>query len=251
MVHRFNNNMNCTITIPIVRIFTWKSFDGPECPRGNSDLLSPVLGQPKFFFDLCTSVAGCIIFPLLNHSNMKTTILASLFMLFLNPAGIYSFKMNTVDGESQINFSDFKGKKILIVNTACKSPYTFQFTGMQQLYSAYKEKLVVVALPAGDAFGDQELKTNSEIRDFCRYSYGISFPVAEKVVLNGSLRHPLIQYLLDEAKKLGMEEPVIKGNFTKFILDENGVLVKVFPADVQPMSTEITAILDNDNSWKL
>jgi glutathione peroxidase len=183
---------------------------------------------------------------------MKTTIIASLLMMFLvNPSGIYSFKLNTVDGEGQINFSDYKGKKILIVNTACKSPYTFQFTGMQQLYNAYKEKLVVIAIPAGDAFGDQEFKTNSEIRDFCRYSYGITFPVAEKVVLNGSLRHPLIQFLLDEAKKLGMEEPVIKGNFTKFLLDENGSLVKVFPADVQPMSMDITAILDNDNSWKL
>src|SRR3954470_23801421 len=116
---------------------------------------------------------------------MKTTIIASLFMMLLvNPSGIYSFKLNTVDGEGQINFSDYKGKKILIVNTACKSPYTFQFTGMQQLYNAYKEKLVVIALPAGDAFGDQEFKTNSEIRDFCRFSYGITFPVAEKVVLN-------------------------------------------------------------------
>ncbi|MFL5774251.1 MAG: glutathione peroxidase [Flavisolibacter sp.] len=182
---------------------------------------------------------------------MKTSIIASIFIMFaVHSSGIYSFKMNTVDGESQVNFSDFKGKKILIVNTACKSPYTFQFTGMQQLYSAYKEKLVVIALPAGDAFGDQEFKTNSEIRDFCRYSYGITFPVTEKIVINGSLRHPLIQYLLDEAKKLGLE-PVINGNFTKFLLDENGSLLKVFPADIQPMSTEITAILDNDNNWKL
>jgi len=179
---------------------------------------------------------------------MKTALLAALIALFVyRPnATIYDFKMNTIEGGKEIRLSDYKGKKILIVNTACKSPYTFQLAGLQQLYTGYREKLVVIAVPAGDDFGNQELKTNSEIRDFCRNSYGLTFPITEKVTVVGSQRHPLFQYLVDEAKKLGYDEPVIKWNFTKFMLDEQGALIKVFPADVQPVSNDITSILENE-----
>ena len=182
---------------------------------------------------------------------MKTALLALLFSFVITYPPIYSFKINAIEERTQINFSEFKGKKLLIVNTACNSPYTYQLEGLQQLYSAYKEKLNVVAFPAGNDFGEQELKTSAAILDFCRNSYGITFPIAEKTTTMGPMRHPVFSYLLEEAKKQGLEEPIIKWNFTKFLLDEEGNLIKVFPADVTPLSTEITSYLNNSNSWKL
>ena len=182
---------------------------------------------------------------------MKTALLALLFSFVITNPPIYSFKINAIEERTQINFSEFKGKKLLIVNTACNSPYTYQLEGLQQLYSAYKEKLNVVAFPAGNDFGEQELKTNEAILDFCRNSYGITFPIAEKTTTMGPMRHPVFSYLLEEAKMQGLEEPIIKWNFTKFLLDEEGNLIKVFPADVTPLSTEITSYLNNSNSWKL
>lgn len=182
---------------------------------------------------------------------MKTTLLALLLSIFTINPPIYNFKVNAVDENQQINFEEFKGKKLLIVNTACNSPYTYQLEGLQQLYSAYKEKLTVVAFPAGNDFGEQELKTNAAIRDFCRYNYGITFPIAEKTTTIGSMRHPVFSYLLDEARKLGMSDPIIKWNFTKFLLDEEGNLIKVFPADVTPLSPEITTYLNNSRNWSL
>jgi len=182
---------------------------------------------------------------------MKLIFLSTLLSVFVfNGASIYDFKVNALQREdAQINFADFKGKKILIVNTASKSPYTFQMEELEKLYRAYKDKLVVVGFPAGSDFGDQELKTNREIHDFCTYTYDITFPMAEKVTTVGEMRHPIFSYLITEAKKLAMDDPVIKWNFTKFLLDENGQLVKVFPADITPLSTEVTSYLNNTRKW--
>ncbi|HYH14257.1 MAG TPA: glutathione peroxidase [Flavisolibacter sp.] len=182
---------------------------------------------------------------------MKTLLMTALFSAFLfNTPTIYDLKANAIEEGKQINFSTYKGKKILIVNTACSSPYTFQIEGLQQLYSAYKEKLVVIAFPAGNDFGDQELKTNKQIQAFFRSSYGATFPVTELTTVKGDQRHPVFQYLIEEAKKIGVTDP-IKWNFTKFLLDENGQLLKVFPADVTPLSPEITSFLNNKQPWSL
>ena len=181
---------------------------------------------------------------------MKTLLMTALFSAFLfNTPTIYDLKAKSIEENKEINFSQFKGKKILIVNTACNSPYTFQIESMQKLYSAYKEKLVVVAFPAGYDFGDQELKNNKLIRDFFK-ALGATFPIAESTTVKGEQRHPVFQHLISEAQKLGITDP-IKWNFTKFLLDENGQLLRVFEADVTPLSTEITSILNNDRSWSL
>jgi glutathione peroxidase len=182
---------------------------------------------------------------------MKLILLSMLFSVFVfNGSSIYDFKVNALQRESpQINFADFKGKKILIVNTASKSPYTFQMEELEKLYRAYKDKLVVVGFPAGNDFGDQELKSDREIRDFCTFTYDITFPMAEKITTIGEMRHPVFSYLITEAKKLAMDDPIIKWNFTKFLLDENGKLIKVFPADITPLSTEMTSYLNNTRSW--
>ena len=170
---------------------------------------------------------------------LKLTLLAVFLMVAGAP--IYDFKVPGLEG-GQIDLSKYKGKKILIVNTASKCGYTPQYTELQQLYDKYKDKLVILGFPANN-FGAQEPGSNAEISEFCKRNYGVTFPMAEKVSVKGDDIHPLFQYLTDEAKKMGVEDP-IKWNFTKFLIDEKGKLVAVFPSKVKPMSEELTKYLN-------
>ena len=155
---------------------------------------------------------------------------------------VYDFKVPALDGGT-IDLSAYKGKKLLIVNTASKCGFTPQYTELQQLSDKYKDKLTIVGFPAND-FGGQEPGTNSEIKEFCKKNYGVTFPMAGKVDVVGDKIHPLFKYLTDEAMKMGVQQPVIKWNFTKFLLDENGKLIAVFPSKVTPMSEELTKYLN-------
>jgi glutathione peroxidase len=168
--------------------------------------------------------------------------IAILSLLLIGTLSVYDFKVPGLDG-STIDLSKYKGKKILIVNTASKCGFTPQYSDLEKLYEKYKSKLVIVGFPANN-FGQQEPGTNSEIKEFCTKNYGVSFPMADKVDVIGDNTHPLFKYLTDEAKKLGVQDPVIKWNFTKFLIDENGKLVAVFPSKVTPMSEEITKYLN-------
>ncbi len=161
--------------------------------------------------------------------------------LFMINMSVYDFKVPALSGGT-IDLSAYKGKKILIVNTASKCGYTPQYTELQKLYDTYKDKLVIVGFPAND-FGGQEPGTNSEIQEFCKKNYGVSFPMAAKVDVVGDNTIPLFKFLTEEAIKLGTPAPVIKWNFTKFLIDENGKLIAVFPSKVTPMSSEITSHL--------
>jgi glutathione peroxidase len=181
---------------------------------------------------------------------MKTILLASLFALFLFEPSVYDFKLNSLEARHQIKLSDYKGKKILIVNTASKSKNAFQFEGLQLLYTSYQEKLVVIGIPCGSDFNDSELKTNSDILYYLQSTYGVTFPMAEMSSAIGTQRHPLFSYLIEEAKKMGIDDP-IKTSFTKFLLDENGKLLRVFPGDVTPLSNDLTSVLNNSRGWEL
>lgn len=154
---------------------------------------------------------------------------------------LYDFKVPSLDGGS-IDFSQYKGKKILIVNTASKCGYTPQYADLEKLYEQYKGKLVIVGFPANN-FREQEPGTNTEIKEFCTKNYGVTFPMAEKVSVKGDDIHPLFKYLVAEAGKMGIEDP-IKWNFTKFLVDEKGKLVAVFPSKVKPTSEEVTKYLN-------
>ena len=173
---------------------------------------------------------------------MKTLIITMLLSSFLFTGSIYDFKVKGLEGQ-EIDLAQYKGKKILIVNTASKCGYTPQYEELQKLYDQYKGKLVIIGFPANN-FGGQEPGSNSEIGEFCKRNYGVTFPMAEKVSVVGDDIHPLFKYLTEEAKKLGTPEPVVKWNFTKFLVDENGKLVKVFPSKVKPLSEEITLYLN-------
>lgn len=173
---------------------------------------------------------------------MKALLLALFFSFFVMGTSIYDFKVTSLDGK-EINFSNYKGKKILVVNTASQCGYTPQYADLEKLYEKYKDKLVIIGFPANN-FGGQEPGTNEQIASFCQKNYGVTFPMAQKVSVKGDDIHPIFKYLEEEAKKIGSQDPVIKWNFTKFLIDENGKLVKVFPSKVNPMSEELTVFLN-------
>jgi len=163
-------------------------------------------------------------------------------LLLIAATSIYDFKVPSLEGKDPINFAKYKGKKILIVNTASKCGLTPQYTELQQLFDKYKDKLVIVGFPANN-FANQEPGTAADIEEVCRKNYGVTFPMAEKVSVKGEDIHPLFKYLIEEAKKLGVEDP-IKWNFTKFLLDEQGKLIAVIPSKTKPMSEEVTKYLN-------
>jgi glutathione peroxidase len=153
---------------------------------------------------------------------------------------IYDFKVEALDGGT-IDFSTFKGKKILIVNTASECGYTPQYEGLQKLYDTYKDKLVIVGFPANN-FGGQEPGTNVEIKEFCKKNYGVTFPMAAKISVKGDDMAPIYKYLTSKAEN-GVLDAVVGWNFGKFLLDEKGNLLQYFPSKVTPMSEEITGKL--------
>lgn len=170
---------------------------------------------------------------------MKVIFLLAAFAFYSPAKTIYSFKVSALEGGT-IDLASFKGKKILIVNTASKCGLTPQLEELQKLQEQYKNKLVVIGFPANNF--NQENGTSSEIKEFCKKNYGVSFLMAEKVSAKGKDANPLFVYLTKEAKKLGVADP-IKWNFTKFLVDEKGKLVKIFPSKVTPLSNEIIAYL--------
>ncbi len=153
---------------------------------------------------------------------------------------IYDFKVEGLEGGS-IDFSTFKGKKILIVNTASKCGLTPQYEGLQKLYDTYKDKLVIVGFPANN-FGGQEPGTAVEIQEFCKKNYGVTFPMAAKISVKGDDMAPIYQWLCNKTQN-GVLDAEVGWNFGKFLLDENGKLLNYFPSKVKPMSEEITGKL--------
>lgn len=149
---------------------------------------------------------------------------------------IHQFKVESLNGGT-IDFSEFKGKKILIVNTASECGFTPQYEGLEALYNEHKKELVVVGFPANN-FGGQEPGSNAEIKAFCEQNYGVSFPMAEKVSVKGDDMAPIFKWLTSKEEN-GVKDVEIKWNFTKFLLDENGHLIATFESKVKPQSDEI------------
>src|SRR6476646_11779058 len=165
----------------------------------------------------------------------KILLIASLFLFssFYSPTkkakSIYKFKVEALDG-GKIDFKKYKGKKILIVNTASKCGNTPQYAELEELYEKYKDKLVIVGFPANN-FGSQEPGNNDEIKAFCTKNYGVTFPMAAKVSVKGDDIAPIFKWLTNKSEN-GVMDAEIKWNFTKFLLDENGVLISQFESNV-------------------
>lgn len=153
---------------------------------------------------------------------------------------IYDFKVEGLDGK-EINFADFKGKKILIVNTASECGFTPQYADLEKVYEQYKDKLVVIGFPANN-FGGQEPGTNTEIGAFCQKNYGVTFPMAAKVSVKGDDTAPIFKYLTEQELN-GVKNTSILWNFTKFLVDENGKLIDSFVSTTKPTDQAITKYL--------
>ena len=150
---------------------------------------------------------------------------------------IYDFQVEALEEGKTINFADFKGKKILIVNTASECGYTKQYEDLEKISKDYAGKLVVVGFPANN-FGGQEPGTNEEIGAFCKKNFGVTFPLASKISVKGEDTAPIFKYLSDKNLN-GVKDTDIQWNFTKFLIDENGKIIDSFPSKIKPTDEEI------------
>lgn len=155
---------------------------------------------------------------------------------------IYNFKAKTLQG-NEIDFSDFKNKTLLIVNTASKCGFTPQYEGLEKLYQQYKDQdFVVLAFPCNQ-FNNQEPGDSSSIENNCLINYGVSFPVFEKVDVNGKNAHPLFTFL--KVKLPGFITNSIKWNFTKFLIDAEGNPIKRFAPFTKPEKINTYIVKNN------
>lgn len=162
---------------------------------------------------------------------MKATLIFMLMTLLSGTTSLYDFKIPSISGQT-IDFSQYKGKNVLIVNTASKCGYTPQYAELQKLHEVYGNKLIILGFPANN-FGGQEPGTNAEISTFCEKNYGVTFQMFEKVSVKGEDQHPLYAWLKE---KTG-QEPT--WNFCKYLVKADGS-VKFFNSKVKPMDTQIT-----------
>ena len=174
---------------------------------------------------------GFLFFPGAENKSNSTNLIAP------ENKSIYDFKVVALNGDT-IDFAGFKGKKILIVNTASKCGFTPQYEGLEQLYQKYKDRLVVIGFPCNN-FLSQEPGSNEKIKAFCTKNYGVSFPMAAKISVKGKNIAPIYKWLCNKSEN-GVMDAKISWNFNKFLLDENGKIIAWFPSKVTPMSVEIT-----------
>jgi glutathione peroxidase len=173
---------------------------------------------------------------------LLTIAIVAMFSSFTLPGDptIHAFKVKSIEGGT-IDFSKFKGKKILVVNTASKCGYTPQYEALEKVYEEYKDKLVIVGFPANN-FKEQEPGSDTEISEFCKARYGVKFPLASKVSVKGDDAAPIYKWLTTKSEN-GVLDATIAWNFNKFLLDENGKMIAYFPSKVTPDSEEILKYL--------
>lgn len=157
------------------------------------------------------------------------------------PPGIYDFKVRSIDGGT-IDFAAFKGKKILIVNTASNCGHTPQYADLQKLYEQYKDRLVIVGFPSNN-FLFQEPGSNKSIQKFCTLHYNVSFPMAAKVSVKGRYKAPVYRWLTEKQFN-GFADSKVKWNFQKYLIDEQGKLVAVFNHKMKPDAADIIAAIE-------
>src|SRR5690606_9156531 len=166
-------------------------------------------------------------------------LLFILLNVLMSSPSIYDYSFTSISGE-KIEMSSFKGKKILVVNTASKCGFTKQYKDLQKLHEQYGEKLVIIGFPANN-FGNQEPGSNTTIQEFCERNFGVTFLLSEKVEVKGEDMAPLFKYLTQSDNPDFTGD--IKWNFEKFLIDENGKLIHRYRSAVNPMDEKITGEL--------
>mgnify|MGYP000955404187 CR=1 FL=1 len=150
-----------------------------------------------------------------------------------SPKGsLYEFKMVPLDGGEPIDLSIYKGKKVVILNTASKCGYTKQYADWEAFYRQHGDKIVVLGFPANN-FGGQEPGTNEEIAEFCQKNYGVTFPMFEKIDVVGENQHPLYRWLSNKSLN-GFNDKAPSWNFCKYVVNEKGQLTHFFASKIKP-----------------
>ncbi|MCI6691981.1 MAG: glutathione peroxidase [Clostridium sp.] len=144
----------------------------------------------------------------------------------------YDFKANDINGK-EVNMNNYKGKVVLVVNTASKCGFTPQLKDLEDLYKEYKDSGVEILGFPCNQFLNQEPGDNNEVKNFCQINYGVTFNMFEKIDVNGSNAHPIYKYLKDQEK--GILTKDIKWNFTKFLIDRNGNVIKRYSPTTSPL----------------
>ena len=166
------------------------------------------------------------------------TLLFNTFIM-MSQQSVHEFTINTIDGESK-NLSDFKGKKMLFVNTASQCGFTPQYMELQELHEKHGDELVIIGFPANN-FGGQEPGSNDQIKTFCKKNYGVSFMLSEKVSVKGKNIDPLFEWL--NAQDNQSFKGDIMWNFEKYLIDESGKLLKRYRSMIKPDSDKIISLI--------
>jgi glutathione peroxidase len=170
-----------------------------------------------------------------------------LFSFFLVPQraavpnSIYDFKVESLTG-GEIDFSAYKGKKILIVNTASKCKFTHQYEALEKLYNDYKDNLVIVGFPSNN-FLFEEPGDNKSIARFCSINYGVSFPMAAKISVKGRKKAPIYQWLTEQRYN-GYKDSKVVWNFQKYLINEQGQLIAIFYPTTAPDDEQIKKAIE-------
>ena len=166
------------------------------------------------------------------------TLLFNTFIM-MSQQSVHEFTINTIDGESK-NLSDFKGKKMLFVNTASQCGFTPQYMELQELHEKHGDELVIIGFPANN-FGGQEPGSNDQIKTFCKKNYGVSFILSEKVSVKGKNIDPIFEWL--NAQDNQSFKGDIMWNFEKYLIDESGKLIKRYRSMTKPDSDKIISLI--------
>ena len=166
------------------------------------------------------------------------TLLFNTFIM-MSQQSVHEFTINTIDGESK-NLSDFKGKKMLFVNTASQCGFTPQYMELQELHEKHGDELVIIGFPANN-FGGQEPGSNDQIKTFCQKNYGVSFMLSEKVSVKGKNIDPIFKWL--NAQDNQSFKGDIMWNFEKYLIDESGKLIKRYRCMTKPDSDKIISLI--------
>lgn len=175
------------------------------------------------------------IFGMLGYGTVKTGTTPPI-------SPIYDLSFKTLDGKT-VNFNDYKGKKLLIVNTASECGFTYQYEGLEALNKQYGSKITILGFPANN-FGGQEPGKNEDIGAFCQKNYGVDFQMFEKSDVVGANANPIHEWLTNPAKN-GWNSQAPKWNFCKYLINEKGELVKFLGSSVEPMDKQIIEFTNN------
>ncbi|MBD1423072.1 glutathione peroxidase [Sphingobacterium chuzhouense] len=171
---------------------------------------------------------------------MKIIASIILWASMMSPtASIYDFSFTSIDGR-EVKMSEFRGKNILIVNTASKCGFTKQYKDLQAMHEQYGHNLVIIGFPS-DNFGGQELDSNAEIQDFCEKNYGVTFLLSEKINVKGKDINPLFKFLTTQENPDFTGD--IKWNFEKFLINKDGKLTHRYRSRTNPLDKAITSNL--------